>query len=214
MGIDQRKADQLAEVERQINAHYAEQRAAFKEVESRARALVLKFNAEIIQPLYDPLVGEHPEWGGCTVLITGEPPDLERALMRKRANLEVEAAAKSALNRLALWEADALEAVARTGIVSSEAQALLDQMATIETLMPTVAIPATAESVVTEMVTAEGKMPWRLPLSDADYAVRIERGHLDHHAAKWREANALPAAASDAYSAAEQAREFMEEEDE
>jgi hypothetical protein len=212
IGIDQRKADQLAEVERQINARYAEQRAAFREVEAKARALVAEFNTKIIRPLYDPLVGDHPEWGGFAALITDDPPDLERALMRKRANLEVEAAAKSAFARLAQWEAQALEAVAITGIVSSEAHALLAEMASIETLMPMVAIPATAEAVVTEMAMAEGKMPW-LRRDDMYHEVASFRHGLDRHAAGWRRANALPAVASEVESAMERANALPEEDE-
>jgi hypothetical protein len=187
VGIEERRADQLAEVERQINARYAEQKAAFNEIHARARELVAQFNQEIIAPLYAPLVGEHREWGGFAGLETCSPPDLERQLMRKRANLEIEAATKAAQSRLVRWEADALEAVARTGIVSSEAQALLDQMASIDILMPTVALPSTAENVVTEMVTAEGKMPWVSQRNREDY------WELDDHATRWRRSNALPA---------------------
>ncbi len=186
VGIEERRADQLAEVERQINARYAEQKAAFKEVDARAAALVAEFNQRIIGPLYAPLVGEHPEWGGFAGLETSSPPDLERQLLRKRTNLEIEAATKAAQSRLVRWEADALEAIARTGIVSSEAQALLDQMASIDMLMPTLALPPTAENVVTEMVTAEGKMPW---VSHKD---RDDYWELDDHASRWREATRFP----------------------
>ena len=191
MGIEERRADQMAEVERQINARYAEQKAAFKTVNEKAGGLVVEFN-KMIQEVYAPLVGDYPERGGFAALVPALPPDLERQLMRRRANLEIEAAAKTAYSRLVRWEADALEAVARTGIVSSEAQALLDQVATIDMLMPTVELPPTAQTVVTQMVTAEGKMPW-VSYKDPNYELYSAGRDLNRHASEWRNSNALPA---------------------
>jgi len=193
-GVEQRRADQLAEVERQINLRYAEQKRIYEAANRQATQMAAELNARL-RELFAPIVGDHPEHGACAVLSPGKGPDLNRKLMRARAPKEVDAAAKATLCRLADAEATALEAVARTAIESDEAHRVLAGIPTVEWLMPAVEIPAVAEATVAEM--ADGSMPWRatqyleLGYDDMDWD---ERNHLR----QWREAQAaLPPAAEE-----------------
>lgn len=157
-GVEQRRTEQHADIERQINLRYQEQDEAYRQATAEAVRIVGQANLAI-NTLFAPVVGDHPEYGAFARLASSDPPDLGRSLIRKRAGLEVDATAKKALANLAAAEADALEAVARTAIESEDAQRLMATMPSLELLMPMVELPAAGADTVAEM--ADPLMPWR-----------------------------------------------------
>jgi hypothetical protein len=180
--IDANCADQQAAVEREINVRYEEQKALYGQANSYGRGVVAEANARL-QKVYEPLVGDHPEWGGFAMFMPSQGPDLERQLMRARARKEVDAAAKQAEANLVRWEAKALEAVALLNL-GDEAKALLAEVADVSQIMPAVKIADVAAAVVEEMARTGDKVPYR-GRGEEPYELRARRRELAQHARQW-----------------------------
>lgn len=167
-GVEQRRSDQHAEIERQINARYDEQDRLYREAAAEAARIAARANAAMTE-VFAPIVGDRPEHGAYAVLMVGKLPDLGRTLIRERARREVDAAAKKALYELMVAEAGALEAVARTAIESDEAHQLMAEIPTIDMLMPMVELPSAAADTVADM--ADPLMPWRDTWAEQGHAL-------------------------------------------
>lgn len=131
------KAQRLAEFERELQARYAVDDAAWSELTAAAKAQVQQTDEELARRCEE--LGIRPEFRPRLTLgwySAGANGSRDRqAELRKLARLELEAAGKAARQRIDAGELEAVTAIVAVGL-GAEARELLEAMPTPEQLMP------------------------------------------------------------------------------
>jgi hypothetical protein len=136
--LEQQKAQHLAEFERQVAHEYKVDEAAWADITARAKAVVLKADAEIAKICREHNIPEAFRPGlSLGWYKRGENAHQERRTeLRRVAQTMLDARAKAAKVEADRREADILTGLAARGLGTAEAHAFLDQLPKIDQLMP------------------------------------------------------------------------------